>query len=616
MAVSNGIDNWPVAALEHRGNHVAINQRALQLLRLEAQEPLGDPIARLVAQLRPPHQERFQARWHQGRINQQPWRCDVELKPGCGASWLRIDAQLQCHEHWTLTLIDISDLIHPQEPSGHNDLARTALNITEAIPVGTYTMVLRPGAALASFEFMSERFLQLTGLDRATALADPLKGFACVHPDDYDAWVQLNAEAFEKKTPFYGETRLVVNGELRWISAESVPRNLADGSTVWEGVLIDITERIQAQQELKQQQDQLERILNNIPVAIVLQQLNAPDKPTSFLNASFRRNLGYTLADIPTQEHWARLAYPDPIYRQQVFSSWDSAMSRAMAQQGTVEQGEYRVQTKDGRALQLLISAVVLDDTALVAMVDVTSHREAERRRLRDTEDKLRVSLSASAVGHEIRQPLSAILLNSQLALEELNSEPTDLDKLRNQLQPMAEQARQMAVICERISLLLRNVETEKVDVDLVHLVRGAVLQQRPNLRSSPIALRCELPEQPMRLKGDPVQLQLAIANLLRNGIEALHQAAPEQPTLHLRLQQQGPWIELAVADNGPGFAPDHDPLEPLNTRKSEGCGIGLYVAQLSMQNHSGRIHCGRSATLGGAEVILQLPAQDGSQTI
>ena len=154
------------------------------------------------------------------------------------------------------------------------------------------------------------------------------------------------------------------------------------------------------------------------------------------------------------------------------------------------------------------------------------------------------------------------------------------------------------------------------MDVDLVHLVRGAVLQQRPNLRSSPIALRCELPEQPMRLKGDPVQLQLAIANLLRNGIEALHQAAPEQPTLHLRLQQQGPWIELAVADNGPGFAPDHDPLEPLNTRKSEGCGIGLYVAQLSMQNHSGRIHCGRSATLGGAEVILQLPAQNGSQTI
>jgi hypothetical protein len=65
-----------------------------------------------------------------------------------------------------------------------DELAQTALAITEAIPVGTYTMVLRPGAELARFCFMSERFLEICGLEREAALADPLNAFACVHPDD------------------------------------------------------------------------------------------------------------------------------------------------------------------------------------------------------------------------------------------------------------------------------------------------------------------------------------------------------------------------------------------------------------------------------------------------
>lgn len=130
-------------------------------------------------------------------------------------------------------------------------LAQTAYDITEAIPVGTYTMVLSPGAPLARFSFMSTRFLQLTGLDRETAERDTMQGFNCVHPDDREHWVALNAEAFANKTPFFGQTRVVVQGEVRWITAESVPRELPDGTTVWEGVLIDVTDRVEAEQGLR-----------------------------------------------------------------------------------------------------------------------------------------------------------------------------------------------------------------------------------------------------------------------------------------------------------------------------------------------------------------------------
>jgi diguanylate cyclase (GGDEF)-like protein/PAS domain S-box-containing protein len=164
-----------------------------------------------------------------------------------------------------VSMLDITERrqAERQRRQARAEQAETALAITEAIPVGTYTMVLPPEGGMASFGFMSDRFLAIAGLDRQTAAADPLNVFACVHPDDYESWLQRNAEVFAGRLPFYGETRILVNGEVRWISAESIPRDLADGSTVWEGVLIDITERILAQQQLKEDQERLRLLAEN-----------------------------------------------------------------------------------------------------------------------------------------------------------------------------------------------------------------------------------------------------------------------------------------------------------------------------------------------------------------
>jgi len=142
--------------------------------------------------------------------------------------------------------------------AARRELERTAFDLTENIPVGTYTMVLPPGGAVASFSFLSKRFLELTGLNREEAQRNPLTAFAYVHPDDYDAWVRLNAEVFARKQPFFGQTRIIVNGEMRWITAESIPRDLPDGSTVWEGVLSDVTDRVRMEENLKQARDAAE----------------------------------------------------------------------------------------------------------------------------------------------------------------------------------------------------------------------------------------------------------------------------------------------------------------------------------------------------------------------
>lgn len=445
-----------------------------------------------------------------------------------------------------VTLLDVTDrrLAETELRNAREQLAQTALEITEAIPVGTYTMVLRPGSELASFSFMSERFLQLTGLKRHEALADPLKAFACVHPDDYDAWVQLNARVFAQKLPFFGQTRVVVDGQVRWITAESVPRDLPDGSTVWEGVLIDVTDRIVAQQQLERSRADLERILNNIPVAIAINTATPGDQSITFLNDHSCRTLGYSQADIPKVSDWARLAYPDPAYRDEVFRDWNAAMDRALPRQGSVQQAEYRVCRKDGRSLTMLISAVVLDEMVLVALIDVTRSRQAERELLealrrerakeerlrKDIEDKLRVSLTASAVAHEISQPLSTILVNSKLALREIGGEHPELDVFRCLLQPLVQEAERMHLITDRIRMLLRNVDTAHESLDLRDVVQSAQLQLQPALHAAGLTLDCRLPQDLCRLQGDAVQLQLALLNLLRNSLEALRKAIPRSP--------------------------------------------------------------------------------------
>lgn len=131
------------------------------------------------------------------------------------------------------------------------ELERTAYDVTENIPVGTYTMVLKPGDEIARFGFISRRFLEITGLSETEARGDPMRAFACVHPDDYEDWVEKNIHAFIHRIPFREETRLLVNRRVRWVIAESVPRLKKDGSWIWEGVIQDITSQKLSERALR-----------------------------------------------------------------------------------------------------------------------------------------------------------------------------------------------------------------------------------------------------------------------------------------------------------------------------------------------------------------------------
>ena len=351
-------------------------------------------------------------------------------------------------------------------------------------------MVLPPGGGMGRFEFMSDRFLELCGLDREEARSDPFKAFACVHPEDYDAWVANNAEVFAKKLPFYGECRVIVKGAIRWISAESRPRDLPDGSTVWEGVLIDITRQKMAEAELAE------------------------------------------------------------------------ALEREVAR---------------------------------------------ERQQRQRLEKKLKTSLTASAVAHEIHEPLSTILLQA-------NAATVDPDSARQALATVADEARRAVKTIEKMKMLLRSVQAKETMVDLGDVVRSGLLQVTGQLQARDIAVDAVGLDEPALIRGDATQLQLAIVNSLRNAIEAIESTGASAGRIDVRLARRPRSLVLAIGDSGPGWSGAERDTTPFSTTKPSGSGIGLYVVRTVLRNHHGRLSF-KTSPLGGAELQMQLPRESAGRS-
>ncbi len=230
-----------------------------------------------------------------------------------------------------------------------------------------------------------------------------------------------------------------------------------------------------------------------------------------------------------------------------------------------------------------------------------------ERQRQRELEQKLRTSLTAAAVAHEIKQPLARMLFLARTIQTGVGRTGGQRDgtALAMAAKGIRSDARRVSRTIDSIRDILSNVVSSPALIDIVEPVRGALLVLKAELASGEIQLRTEGLERPHWIEGDRDQLQLVIINLIRNAIEA----AGPGGTVELRVRQDGYGVELEVDDDGPGFPQDTRDPESLflNSSKAEGTGIGLFVVRCAMENHRGSLQLGRSG-LGGASVVLRFP--------
>ena len=247
---------------------------------------------------------------------------------------------------------------------------------------------------------------------------------------------------------------------------------------------------------------------------------------------------------------------------------------------------------------------------------DLTELRktEAKLRQLAKTEaerlqQKLQTSVVASAVAHEVNQPLSEILIKSQMALEHAKTVADLPPEIRFLLSGIVEDSRRVEKTIERMRALLRNVPTERIPLDLRDVVDSTSLYLRRSMEKSGICLLVRLPGKPVMVLGDASQLQLAVSNLLRNAAEAIEEAHATNRRIEVKVLGHGSHAEIVVGDSGPGLDPAiQDRLfSPLTSTRPKGAGLGLYLVRTAMQNHGGTINVKKSK-LGGAEFSLRIP--------
>jgi two-component system CheB/CheR fusion protein len=257
----------------------------------------------------------------------------------------------------------------------------------------------------------------------------------------------------------------------------------------------------------------------------------------------------------------------------------------------------------------------------LLAIEDVTE-KSARLESVREELVELRSNLAhagrvtalgelASGLAHELRQPLTAILTDAQAAQMLLSRPEPDLADLPEILSEIMRDAQRAAGVIDRLGKMLRRrplvlarMSVEDLLKDVTSLVHGDAVKRG-------ISLQTNLGYGSMIVQGDRVHLSQVLINLIINAMDAIDglEGVRRRIVLQARTNHDG-WIEIGVADAGPGVPPEamKKMFEPFFTTKPSGMGIGLSISRTIIEAHKGRLWAENNPEVG-ATFWFSIPA-------
>jgi len=216
-----------------------------------------------------------------------------------------------------------------------------------------------------------------------------------------------------------------------------------------------------------------------------------------------------------------------------------------------------------------------------------------------------------ASLAHELNQPLTAILNNAQVAQQLLDSDVVDVPEMREILHDIVADDKRAAEVIRRLRRLLRKGDLEYLVLDLNELATEVARLVTGDAANREVTVRLTVAPDLPRVRGDRVQLQQVLLNLVLNGLDAMGAPTSADRVLDIRTFREGEtFVGVAVRDAGPGIASkDADHIfEPLYTTKREGIGMGLAIARTIVGAHGGRLTAENNVD-GGATFRFVLPA-------
>lgn len=286
---------------------------------------------------------------------------------------------------------------------------------------------------------------------------------------------------------------------------------------------------------------------------------------------------------------------------------------------------ELAAQRSDGGEIVVEIGLTPIqlgqDHFTIASISDISERKRMERDAAVQRDELAHLSRAASlsalssSLAHELNQPLTAILSNAQAGARFLARQPPDLTEVGISFANVVDNAKRAGDVIRKLRSMLRNDRTEFVRLDINDVVREVMEIMRSDLIDRRVEAVLELAEELPAVRGDRVQLQQVMLNLMMNAADAMSSVARSRILTVRTLPAEHGEVEVQVADTGPGI-PEQDLARifaPFVTGKKGGMGLGLSVCTMLIQAHGGRLWATNSSA-GGATLHFRLPLHgDGS---
>jgi two-component system sensor kinase FixL len=466
-------------------------------------------------------------------------------------------------------------------------------------------------------EFVSEnveRSLEYTAED---FLSGRVSWPGITHPDDVP---RLEAEVAqylaEGRTDWSQEYRLITrSGAIRWFRDQNLALPDAEGRvTRIQSIVLDITEHKRMEDALHESRRKYRDLYEGSRDGTA-----AGDLAGRLLHANsvFLDMLGYTATEIGrltyrdiTPARW--LADEERIVHEQVYTRdySDVFEKEYIRKDGSVFPVEVRIYLSRDNA------GAPVGTWALVR--DITERKKAEAQAQQHLAELTRawhantLGEMASGLAHELNQPLCAILNYSGGCLRRARKEQLSIDTLRGPMEQIAVQAQRAADIIKRIRGLIAKRELQRAELDIESLLKDVLGLLQSEADRNGIILVSSLANHLPLVRGDRVELEQVVLNLMRNGMEAMSEVNVARRVLTVSTSQPDrAHVEVAVTDTGRGVSPElaERVFESFFTTKHEGLGIGLSLSRRIVEAHGGRLWV-ESDGRSGATFRFTLPVE------
>jgi PAS domain S-box-containing protein len=474
--------------------------------------------------------------------------------------------------------------------------------------------------------YYSSRYMQLLGygVEKPWESADEF--WNKVHPDDVQTVRAAFEEHLEDGALYRIDFRLQIkSGEYRWFYAR--------GQALWDeagkplrmsGSITDITERKMATEELRKSELRFRSLMEQSPLAIELLTLEGKI--------------------VQANSAWRRLWGVDEKEAAEVMKKYnmlDDDQTRDLGVAELINKGfagenvvlppiEYNAQQtaeefnieglKAKRAwIQCHLNPIRNEkheiEFIVNTYVDVSAlkKQEEEAHRQRDIMARMgrttRMGQLTGSIAHEINQPLTGILSNAQAGEIMIQNGKYDNDELAEIFADISADAKRAGEVIHNLRELYREQQGKHQPIDINTIVAETIKLIHSEFVKENVKVTVKQDASIPMLKGNKIQIQQVLVNLIMNGNQAMDSIPRDKRRLNIITKYETNNIKAWVEDSGPGIDPDKidNIFEPLATWKSGGTGMGLAISNSIIEAHGGKMWAENIPT-GGARVGFSLP--------